>query len=314
MKIFIANEGFPAAQRKLRGQFPGGDFVVEVADASRPLQDQVQDCDVLIPSMSHISADVIRAADRLKLIVQFGVGLEGVDIQAACEQGVYVTNTPGSNAVSLAEHALFLMLALARRHTLSQDSFQERMIGFPIGETLHGKTLGVLGLGNSGRELAIRARSLGMHVLATRRRPTEEDQEIADFVGTDADLDYVVQESDFVSLHMPLNAETEGMIDRDVLKKMKPSAFLINVARGGLIDRDALIEALENEEIAGVGLDVFWTEPPHPEDEIFSFKSVVRTPHVGGVTEESYDRAAKMIREHVDCLRKTGKPLFHYCK
>ncbi len=314
MKILFAEEGFPAAHQKIIENLPNSSkFKVEIAESNRPLKEQVADYDVLIPCMADITEDVIKAAKQLKIVVQFGVGLEKVDIKAACENGVFVTNTPGSNAVSVAEQALFLMLALARKSPLFDKSLAGKIIGSPMGETLNGKKLGIIGLGSSGRELATRAKALGMKVMATRKNPGNEDEKITDFIGTAKDLKYIAQNVDFLSLHLPLNNDTKEIIDRRITKIMKSNAFLINISRGGLISKNDLVQALKKGEIAGAGLDVYWEEPPDPEDEIFRLNNVVTTPHTAGVTEESYNEAAIKIIAHIERYLATGAPLFHYC-
>ena len=247
----------------------------------------------LIPSMARVTASVIAAAPRLKLIAQFGAGLDGVDQAAAAARGIPVRNVPGANAQSVAELALLLMLALARRLPLHRRTFERRIVGDPAGTELMGKTLGIVGLGATGRALARIARGTGMEVLAVRRHP-EPDAD-ASWVGGLADLDALLGRSDYVSLHVPTSSETLRMIDTVRLARMKPTAFLINVGRGDLVDRAALVEALRSRRIAGAGLDVYWEEPPDPADEIFSLDNVVATPHLGGTTSEALDRIATRL-------------------
>lgn len=256
-------------------------------DPSRPLEDQVGEADALIPSMAQITAKVIAAAPRLKLIVQYGAGLDGVDKEAAAARGIPVRNVPGVNAQAVAELALFLMLALARRLPLHHRSFEGRVVGDPPGTELRGKTLGIVGLGASGRALARIAGGLGMEVLAIRRQPAPDPD--AFWVGGPADLDRLLARSDFVSLHVPTNADTRGLMDAARLARMKPTAFLVNVGRGDLIRKDALLEALREKRIAGAGLDVYWEEPPDPADPLFTLDTVVATPHIGGATDEAYE-------------------------
>lgn len=248
----------------------------------------------LIPSMSRITESVIAAAPRLKLIVQFGAGLEGVDAQAASARGIPVRNVPGANAQAVAELAIFLMLALARRLPLHRRSFERRVVGDPPGTELLGKTLGIVGLGATGRALARVAKALGMDVIAIRRAPALDDPD-ASWVGGREDLDILLARADFVSLHVPVSAESLGMIDTARLWRMKKSAFLINVGRGGLLDRRALLDALALGRIAGAGLDVYWEEPPDPNDPLLAMDNVVATPHVGGVTLEAISRVADQV-------------------
>ena len=255
----------------------------------------------VVPSMTPIDAAFMDQAPRLRLIVQFGAGLEGVDLEAAAARGIVVRNTPGLNAQCVAETALFLMLALAKRLPLHRESFAQRLIGHPPSIELKGKTLGIVGLGASGRALARLARGIGMQVVAIRRHRAADDPD-ASWVGGAEDLDRLLEQADFVSLQVPLSPETQGLIDGARLARMKPSAYLINVGRGALIDRAALLEALRERRIAGVGLDVFWQEPPDPEDPLLALDNLVATPHIGGVSVE----ALAQIADRVVALLKEG--------
>lgn len=239
------------------------------------------------------------AAPSLELIVQFGAGLDGVDMDAARSRGIEVRNVPGENAQAVAELVVFLMLALARKQPLHRRSFDARVVGDPPGSELAGKTLGIVGLGASGRALARLARGLGMEVIALRKHPAPDAD--AAWVGGPADLPELLGRADFVSLHVPTSAETRGMIGREPLARMKPTAFLVNVGRGDLVQREALVEALREWRIAGCGLDVYWEEPPDPRDPLLAMDNVVATPHVGGVTSEALariaDRVAGILKE-----------------
>lgn len=261
----------------------------------------MSEASALIPSMGRITAPVIEAAPRLKLIVQFGAGLDGVDRAAAEARGIPVRNVPGANAQAVAELALFLMLALARRLPLHRRSFEARTVGDPPGIELSGKTLGIVGLGASGRALARIARGVGMEVIAVRRHPAP-DADVS-WLGGAEDLDALLERSDFVSLHVPTSADTRGMIGAARLGRMRPGAFLVNVGRGDLVDREALLDALRGGRIAGAGLDVYWEEPPDPADPLLAMENVVATPHLGGVTAEALariaDRVAAILKEHL---------------
>lgn len=274
-----------------------------MADGARPLEEQVAEAVVLVPSMARITRSVIEAAPRLRLIAQFGAGLENVDLDAARERGIAVRNVPGANAQAVAELAAFLMLALARRLPLHRRSFAQRVVGDPPGFELSGKTLGIVGLGATGRALARIARGLGMEVIALRRAAATSDAD-ASWVGGPCQLDELLARADFVSLHVPLEPGTRHLIGAAQLARMKPTCFLINVGRGALVDREALLEALRTRRIAGAGLDVYWEEPPDPSDPLLAMDNVVATPHLGGVTDEALariaDRLATTIREFLD--------------
>jgi phosphoglycerate dehydrogenase-like enzyme len=264
-------------------------------DPERPLEEQVGDAVAIVPSVARIDASVIAAAPQLKAIVQFGAGLDNVDREAAAARGIAVRNVPGANAQAVAELALFLMLALARRRGLHARSFASGVVGDPPGTELQGKTLGIVGLGASGRALARMARGIGMKVIAVRRTPVSDPD--ASWVGGPGDLHAMLARSDYVSLHVPTSAETRGILGAAALSAMKPTAYLVNAGRGELIDRAALVAALDAKTIAGAGLDVYWAEPPDPADSLLSRDDVVATPHVGGVTHEALDRIATRVAQ-----------------
>ncbi len=279
----------------LRERLAGTPLRLFDVDPDRPLVEQVGNAAALIPSMARIGADVIAAAPRLRLIVQFGAGLDGVDRGAAEARGIPVRNVPGANAQAVAEMALFLMLGLARRLPLHRRSFEQRVVGDPPGSELQGKTLGVVGLGASGRALARMARGIGMNVVAVRSSGPQTNDDDAEWVGGPEHLDLLLQKADYVSLHVPASAQTRGLIDGGRLSLFKPGAYLINVGRGELVDRDALLAALGDRRIAGAGLDVYWEEPPDPADPLLAMDNVVATPHLGGVTREALERLADRV-------------------
>jgi phosphoglycerate dehydrogenase-like enzyme len=278
----------------LRERFAGTPLRLVDVDPERPLTQQVADVAALIPSLARIDDAVMVAAPRLKLIVQFGAGLEGVDRAAAEVRGIAVRNVPGANAQAVAELALFLMLALARKLPQHPRSFADRVVGTPPGTELMGKTLGIVGLGASGRALARLAGGVGMNVIAVRRAAVADDPD-AEWVGGPEHLDLLLEKADYVSLNVPANEETRGLIDAARLTRMKPTACLINVGRGALVDREALLAALRERRIGGAGLDVYWQEPPDPDDPLLAMDNVVATPHLGGVTHEALERIADRV-------------------
>ena len=276
-----------------------------MVDPARALEAQVADVDALVPSVARITEAVIAAAPNLRAIVQFGAGLDNVDREAAEKRGIAVRNVPGANAQAVAELALFLMLALARRLPLHAKSFADRVVGHPPGTELLGKTLGIVGLGASGRALARIARAIGMNVIAVRRAPVSDPD--ASWVGAPRDLHALLARADYVSLHVPTSAETRGMIDAAALRAMKPTAYLVNAGRGELVDREALLAALREKTIAGAGLDVYWEEPPDPADPLFAMDNVVATPHLGGVSHEALERIATRVAQILKELVGEGR-------
>ena len=269
---------------------------IAIWDRTRPLVDAVREIDVLLPSNAHITGDVIRAAERLRLIQQPAAGTEGIDRTVAAERGIPICNAPGTNHVAVAEHALFLLLALARRAPAAARAFAAREVGTPLGIELCGRTLGIIGMGRSGRALADRARALGMHVIALTRGASATDRNI------------FFAAADVFSIHCPLNDSTRGLVGPDAFAAMKPGALVVNVARGGVIDRSALLEALP--KLGGVGLDVHWHEPPDPADPLYADPRVIGLPHLAGSTEEAFERITNVVIENLRLL-ESGEPLLH---
>ncbi len=283
---------------------------VRFVNPDKPLAAQLADVDVIIPTVSRVSDEVIAAAPRLRLIQQFGVGLDTVDIPAATSRGIYVANVPNASEVSQAEFALMLMLTLARKFLPSRALMSQGVFFLPIGFELSGKTLGLVGYGRSARQLAPRAKAFGMRVIAVKKSPEGVSDPNLDFLGGVDQLDYVLSESDFVSLHVPGDRETNGMIDKHRLARMKKTAFLINVARASIVVKGDLLAALKSKTIAGAGLDVFWKEPEDPEDEILSLENVVATPHIATATRECRVKTGISVAENIKLVAEGKKPRF----
>jgi D-3-phosphoglycerate dehydrogenase len=256
---------------------------------------------------------VIDAAPRLKLIQQWGVGLEGIDVNYATRRGVYVANVVSKNAVSVAEHAFFLMLALAKNYRKAAKVFEEGRIGDPPSHEIDGKTLGILGLGASGVELAKRAKYFGMRVIAMDVRKSDLEKIAREagisFLGGREDLDIILKEADYLSVHTPLTPETRGMIGLREFEKMKRTAFIVNTARGPIIDEEALYHALKAGKIRGAGLDVYGQEPPDPGKPLFQLDNLIVTPHIAGVSYEAYERVGRVVAENVERVARGELPL-----
>jgi D-3-phosphoglycerate dehydrogenase / 2-oxoglutarate reductase len=254
---------------------------------------------IVVRSATTIDADVIATATRLKVIGRAGVGLDNVDVQAATRHGVVVLNAPQSNVISAAEHTLALLLSLARNvpqaHAALVDGRWERSRW--NGTELHGKVLGVLGLGRIGTLVAQRAHAFGMRLIAydpfvAPERAARLGVELLDTV------DDVLARADFVTVHLPKTPETVGLIGAERLARMQPTARLLNVARGGIVDEDALAEALRDGVIAGAAIDVFASEPT-TDSPLFGLPNVIVTPHLGASTEEAQDKAGTQVAEYV---------------
>ena len=310
MKVMICTTHFPHCAETLRKHLP------EDTILSCPAEEVVTraaEVDVLVPAMYRVGAEVIGNTSAT-LINQFGVGIEGVDIPAATQRGIYVANVPGhegaGNAASVSEHAIFLMLALARKYPKAQENVQKRIFGAPMGTALMGKTVAILGMGSIGAQLAARLQHFQVRLLGIKQHPSEVlKQELGlDFLGGQDDVPQVLEQADFVVLALPVTSETRAMMNADAFARMKQKAFLINVARGPVIDHTALVEALAQKHIAGAGLDVFWDEPTDPEDPLFQY-NVIATPHTGGVTDLSYNDIARGLAANVNRIRAGQPPI-----
>jgi D-3-phosphoglycerate dehydrogenase len=258
--------------------------------AARPLRSSellplVKDADGYIAGLDQIDASVIEAASKLQVIARYGVGIDQVDVQAATRRGIVVTNTPGANSVAVAELAIGLMLALGRRICRSDQATRSGEWPRYSGVGLRGKTVGLVGFGAIGREVATRLKAFGCRIVVA---DPCVDPDCADtYAAQLVPLEELLASSDFVSLHASVNSSTSRMVDRTFLKKMKPGAFLVNTARGELLDEDALCDALERGHLAGAALDCFREEPPALDHPLLSFPQVIVTPHTGSHTDDA---------------------------
>jgi len=275
--------------------------------------DSLKGIDVMIPTMSIVGREHLIEADRLRLIQQCGSGLEGVDMEAAQSMNIMVANVPtdiSGNADSVAELGIYLMIGLSRNFRQMALGLANRQMGFPQGRALSGKTIGIIGLGGIGRALAARLKPFGVNLIGIKRhdpQTAKEDIGLA-WAGTPAEMEVFLNRSDFVVLCLPLTPESRHIIGRQAFNAMKRDAFIINLSRGGLVDRDALEEALASGRIAGAGLDVFWEEPVDPDDPIFKY-NILATPHVAGSTDVSIKGIVKAVAENIRRLEKGQEPL-----
>ena len=246
---------------------------------SSELIERIRGVDGFIAGLDDIDRRVIENADRLRVISRYGVGLDAVDLQVAREKVVVVTNTPGANSTSVAELTIGLMLSLARNIPLASQETKGGRWPRLAGLLLEGKVVGLIGFGSIGQKVAQRLRGFDCTVLAYDPYPDEDRAE--EFGVKLSGLPEVVQRSDFLSLHCPLTDETRNLVDQDFLSQMKPGAFLINTARGELIDETALFEALQCGKLRGAALDVFTKQPPEPGSPLLGLPQVIATPHTG---------------------------------
>jgi len=293
----------------------GSEFTIEEFDPSRPLAEQVHRAHVLLVRSAPVTREVIDAASSLRLIQRPGVHLEGIDLEHAATRGIPVCNVPASlthGGEDVAEHVMFLALALAKRYREAVVSLGTRRIGTPSTHVLRGKILGLIGLGRTGSSVVGMARGFGMRVWAVKRRVDEGMREamVVEWLKTKDHLPELLRESDFVFLHVPLNRGTAGLIGKAEIAMMKPGAFLINVARGEIVDRDALLAALRDKRLAGAGLDVYWNEPTDPEDPLLALPNMIATPHVANMTLETIETIAQVSVDNIRRVR-AGLPPMH---
>jgi D-3-phosphoglycerate dehydrogenase len=303
MKILVAEPLAAAGVETLRSQ-PGWDVVV-----SNPKEyaEHLADADALIVrSAVKVTRDVLAKAPKLRAIGRAGVGVDNVDLAAATAAGVLVMNTPGGNSVSVAEHTLALMLAMARgipQASASTKSGKWEKKKF-LGNELRGKTLGVVGLGSIGREVVRRARAFEMRIVATD--PYVSPQTADDLAVELVDLKQLYAASDYITLHVALTPETQRMLSAGAFAQMKDGVRIVNCSRGELIDIAALKDAIESGKVAGAALDVFDQEPAPPGYPLFALDAVVATPHIAGSTEEAQEIVGVRIAEQLAEYLRSG--------
>lgn len=263
---------------------------------------------LIITSRDRIDRTVIHAAPQLMIIAKAGAKPNNVDIEAARAQGTLVTWTPGANSVSVAEYSIALALMLVKhvhvynRHLLAGGWRTYDLLG----SELHGKTAGLIGFGAIGREVARRLRAFDMDVIVYDPGVPAAQIELGGAAA--ADLEATVSAADFLFLHCELNEQTRNLIDEKALRSMKPSAMLINTARGGLVDETALVQALKQGWIAGAGLDVFVVEPTSPTNELLRLPNVLATPHMAAFSKEAIRRETHWAVEDVALVLSGGEP------
>jgi D-3-phosphoglycerate dehydrogenase len=286
-----------------RGILGAADVELVVAERKDPeaLAELARDCDAILTNWAKVPEAVIAAAPKCQIVCRLGIGLDNIDVAAATRRKIPVTNVPDYCLVEVAEHAIALLLALARKvafyHYQTKQGSYELQAG-PQLRRIEGQTFGIVGLGNIGQKVAEKGAALGLRILATSRsrRPPHNVRWV--------DLNELLTDSDYVSLHLPLNAETRHLIGAAQLARMKPSAYLINTARGGLIDTAALARALAEGRPAGAALDVQDPEPPDLTQPPYNDPRVIVTPHAAFVSQESLANLRERVaRQVVDRLQ-----------
>ena len=300
-RVIITRELSDAVQQRMCELF---DAVPNYADTPLSRDDLIAamaDCDVLVPTVTdHIDAEMIaNAPDRLRLIASFGAGVDHIDLAAARAKKILVTNTPGVFTEDTADMTMALILSAPRRLSdgeklIRSGQWEGWKPSGMLGHCIGGKKLGIIGMGRIGQAVARRASGFGLSIFYHNRRqlpPAVEESLRASFV---ADLDELIRECDIITLHCPHTAETHEMINAERIGMMNPSTYLINSARGDLVDEDALIEALQNERIGGAGLDVYQNEPDI-DPRFLTLKNTVLLPHMGSATFEGREASGERV-------------------
>lgn len=306
-KILLPQELMPEGRELLESHghtlIDGSGF--ETEDIIR----DIGDCDAIIVRISKITREVFEAAPKLKALARHGAGYDAVDLQAAKEHGVRCVYAPIANSTSVAETAMLLMLYCSRNVTALQKTWVQDFYKAKLKirkTTLDGKTLGLYGCGNVGSRLAKRALAMEMKVVAYD--PYLSPEHVPEGVEITDDIDRIFAESDYVSLHAPNTPETRGLVDKKRLAQMKPTAYLINTARGALVNEKDLYEACRDGVIAGAGLDAIAQEPVDPQNPLLTLDNVVIFPHIGGNTVEAAHRASYMAAQGIQELYEGKEP------
>jgi D-3-phosphoglycerate dehydrogenase len=273
------------------------------------LVELVREAEAILTCFALVTEEVVRAGPRLQVIGRYGVGVDNIAVAEATKRDILVTNVPSYCEHEVAEHALALMLALARRIRTFDAGVRGGDWSLAQGQPIHrvaGGTLGIVGFGHIGRMVAAKAQGLGMRVVV--HHPRQPEGELRGTGVEAVSLAELAEQSDFVSLHVPLGEATRHLVGDAFLRAMKPTAFLVNTARGAVVDRDALLEALRQGWIAGAALDVFEPEPLPPDDPLLTLPNLIATPHVGYYSEESLVDLGRLAAENVAAVLDARRP------
>jgi len=274
------------------------------------LRERIKEYDgLIIRSGTKVTSDIIEAADNLRAIGRAGIGVDNIDVEAASKRGILVANAPESNTIAAAEHTVGLMLSAARRISAADSSMRagEWKRGGFKGVELAYKTLGLIGLGHVGSIVARIANGFRMRVLAYDPYVSAERMRTMNVYRAES-LEEIYEKADFISPHVPSTPQTTGMIGEEAIAKMKPTTYVINASRGGIIDETALYDALKEERLAGAALDVFEEEPPE-DSPLLKLENFVSTPHLGASTVEAQDRAGRIAAEQVAVALESSVPM-----
>ena len=307
-KILVTDYQWPSLdiERRILADLPGELIVAETGEEAE-LVSMAPQANAILTCWKQVTPAVIDAAEQCRIITRYGVGLDNIAVEHATGLGIPVTYSPTYCLDEVAEHAIGLLFALARRVARFDRAIRGGAypgVPFQGMRRIKGKTLGLLGFGHIGRSVAERARGLGLNVLtydpAIDALPPEQ--------GRAVNLDTLIAESDALSLHVPLTPETRGLIGAGLIARMKPGAFLINTARGGIVDVDAVLAGLESERLGGAALDVYPEEPPDLSHPIFQHERFIATPHAAFYSEESVENLRHLAAGQVKALLSGGTP------
>jgi D-3-phosphoglycerate dehydrogenase/(S)-sulfolactate dehydrogenase len=307
MRILISDDLSPEAKTILE-RIPGAQVDFKPGMKPEELREKIGAYEALaVRSATKVTAEILAAAPKLRVIGRAGTGVDNIDLNAATRRGVVVMNAPGGNSVSVAEHTLALLLALARSisdasHSTRAGKWEKKK--YSSGRELLGKTLGVIGTGNIGALVVQRAKAFGMKVIAYDPFLSAE---AAGKMGVElVDLSQIFRRADAITLHVPLTEQTKNMVGAAQLAQMKPGGLLVNCARGGLVDEKAVADALQSKHLGGAALDVFDVEPPPKDHPLFACENFIATPHLGGSTEDAQQNVAVIVCESMVEYLTTG--------
>ena len=312
IKVVIAGKNFAGSYDYLKAVCPNISLErVELED----LIEKAKSAQIIIPAMTKIGEEIFKEASSLRLVQQWGAGLEGVDIETATRYQVAVANVPTvgcGNAESVAEWYVLAALGLSRRVCEIRSQVSKGYPwGSPVGQALLGRTAGLIGFGGIGKALAIRLKSFQMKIMVIKKHPDKiSKQDLGvEWAGGIKDLPQLLKQTDYLFICVPLTVETRNMIDEQELTLLPKRSYILNAARGPIINKKALMKALGSGNIGGVALDVYWKEPPEPNDPILDYPNVLATPHIAGVSDVSYRGIADKIKENITRVMEGKLPL-----
>ncbi len=313
MKVLVTPRSFAKLDRTPLDMLEAEGYEISSNTLQRPMTEEemveaLVGMDGAIVGIDRLGRKAILSARSLKVISKYGVGIDNIDVEAATERGILVTITPGANTTAVADLTVGLMLATARKIPFADDLVRRGAWSRVVGVELSGKTIGLLGFGRIGREVARRVDGFSTRILAFEQTPGASAEFARRLSVEFTELSSLLAESDFVSVHVPLTPETRHLIGEQELRQMKKSAFLINTSRGGIVDESSLMKALKEGWIAGAALDVYEEEPP-TDDELKLLPNVVLSPHMGAHTVEAASNMGRQAaRNLVDALHGNLDP------